>query len=261
MAALALLALLLAGCAGPAPSAPGPAEGANPCGVLRAPAATPAPEAVAFSTGDGVLLRGSLWPGDVGHAVVLVHGLREQRTAWDPLARALAQRGHAVLAFDLRGHGASTTRGDAAYEEANFTREDHQAMEQDVRAALALLRGRAGEAERCLSLVGAGAGATLALRVAALGPDAGRVDAVALLSPEMEHHGLHASEAAQAYGARPSWLAAAKEDTAAAQGAQVLAGALERETLVLMEGGAHGTALLRTSDVQARLLDWMGRNG
>lgn len=46
------------------------------------------------------------------HAVlVVVHGLRDHSARYDTFAEALAQRGYAVYAFDLRGHGRSDGRG------------------------------------------------------------------------------------------------------------------------------------------------------
>jgi pimeloyl-ACP methyl ester carboxylesterase len=48
-------------------------------------------------------------------AVVLVHGSSARGASMHPLARRLARAGYAVLAPDVRGHGASGTRGRIAY--------------------------------------------------------------------------------------------------------------------------------------------------
>jgi pimeloyl-ACP methyl ester carboxylesterase len=85
--------------------------------VLRTPSKQPAdkPEVqkVAFHTADGVTLVGSWYPGAKGQdspCAMLLHEARESRRVpgWDGLARALQDKGFAVLAFDFRGHGDSS---------------------------------------------------------------------------------------------------------------------------------------------------------
>lgn len=84
--------------------------------VLRArvkqPGDRPDVQKVAFHTPDGVTLVGGWYPGTRGQdspCALLVHDARESRRApgWDGLARALQDKGFAVLAFDFRGHGDS----------------------------------------------------------------------------------------------------------------------------------------------------------
>ena len=48
------------------------------------------------------------WPNDDAHAqLVTVHGLGEHSGRWEHVGSFFAERGFAVTAFDLRGHGAS----------------------------------------------------------------------------------------------------------------------------------------------------------
>lgn len=60
---------------------------------------------------DGVRLRMLRWSepasGDASAPIVLVHGLASNARLWDGAARAIAARGHGVVALDLRGHGLS----------------------------------------------------------------------------------------------------------------------------------------------------------
>lgn len=57
---------------------------------------------------DGTHLFRRAWLPDVPHhAVVLVHGFGEHSGRYDETATAFAEAGHAVEAFDLRGHGRS----------------------------------------------------------------------------------------------------------------------------------------------------------
>jgi pimeloyl-ACP methyl ester carboxylesterase len=47
------------------------------------------------------------WRLGSGPAVLLVHGFEDDNSLWSPLIDELADRGRAVVAFDLPGHGAS----------------------------------------------------------------------------------------------------------------------------------------------------------
>jgi dipeptidyl aminopeptidase/acylaminoacyl peptidase len=62
---------------------------------------------VEFRTNDGLKLRGWYVPSRNGAAVVLVHGVSDNRTQLVPEARMLAARGYGVLLFDQRANGES----------------------------------------------------------------------------------------------------------------------------------------------------------
>lgn len=66
--------------------------------------------------GDGRLFVRQAEPPEASRAcVVLVHGLGEHSGRYGHVARALVERGFAVIGWDLRGHGRSSgTRGDVA---------------------------------------------------------------------------------------------------------------------------------------------------
>ncbi len=59
-----------------------------------------------MSVADGVALHVRRRPGE-GVPFLLVHGLASNLHLWDGVAEELADRGHAVVAVDLRGHGHS----------------------------------------------------------------------------------------------------------------------------------------------------------
>jgi acylglycerol lipase len=57
---------------------------------------------------DGTELLTRSWVAETPKAtIVLVHGLGEHCGRWDHVGSFLAERGYAVIAFDLRGHGES----------------------------------------------------------------------------------------------------------------------------------------------------------
>ena len=68
-----------------------------------------------FTTFDGLRLRAKSWSPAKGPSavIVLVHGFTEHSGRYAHLAAHLCQRGHAVCAIDLRGHGGS--QGDRAW--------------------------------------------------------------------------------------------------------------------------------------------------
>jgi pimeloyl-ACP methyl ester carboxylesterase len=80
-----------------------------------------APENVMITTKDNVRLGATYFPSTLGRdavPIVILHGYKEGRTAFNSLARALQTpedprlASHAVLTVDLRGHGSSTTAVD-----------------------------------------------------------------------------------------------------------------------------------------------------
>ncbi len=62
-----------------------------------------------FETGGGLELFTRSWTPDEDprRGMLIVHGLAEHSGRWDHVARFFADRGYAVAAFDLRGHGQS----------------------------------------------------------------------------------------------------------------------------------------------------------
>ncbi len=73
------------------------------------------PELDRFQARDGTWLAYRLYPTAGDRVAVVVHGSAGASGQMNGLARALAAAGFTVLAPDLRGHGASGTRGDVAY--------------------------------------------------------------------------------------------------------------------------------------------------
>jgi pimeloyl-ACP methyl ester carboxylesterase len=69
-------------------------------------ATEPAGEAVFISRPDGTKLRAVV--AGKGPPVVFAHGYSGQLAAWNLVWDTLVERGHRVIAFDLRGHGGST---------------------------------------------------------------------------------------------------------------------------------------------------------
>lgn len=112
-----------------------------------------APEPVSFVTEEGATIYADVY-GTGARGVVLAHGGRFDKASWELQARAFAQAGFRVLAFDFRGYGQS--RGGAA-----------DGRRFDVLAAVRYLR-QAGA--QTVAVVGASMGGDAAAEAAELAP-------------------------------------------------------------------------------------------
>jgi uncharacterized protein len=135
------------------------------------PAATvlPGAEDVAFTTADGLRLRGwfvpAAGPGRArpGPAVLVCNGNAGHRAMRAELAAALARMGLAVLLFDYRGYG------------GNPGRPTEEGLAADARAALDHLAGRPEVDPERVVYLGESLGAAVALRLATERPPAALV--------------------------------------------------------------------------------------
>lgn len=111
-----------------------------------------------YQARDGTALAYRHYPARsaaVGRVAVLVHGSSGSSTSIHALADALAARGVDTYAVDIRGHGASGTRGDIAYVGQ---------LEDDLADFVAVVRKVNPDAP--MTLIGHSAGGGFALRVA-----------------------------------------------------------------------------------------------
>jgi dienelactone hydrolase len=209
------------------------------------------PAGTSFLAGDGVRISADYYapaegrPGDVP-VVMLVHTHRSDRKAWEPLIVPLREAGFAVLALDLRGHGESATtetRQRAIDGDWKLFKE----MQEDLRGAYDWLAKQPHVDRARFAVVGASAGASVALQYAVKDRS---VDAVVCLSPGLNDFGMDAAgDIGQITGRRI--LVLATEDqrdapyTLEKRGAGV-------EVKVYREGPVHGTDMLDAVPQAAR---------
>ncbi len=189
----------------------------------------PAPEELDLQTTDGLRLKAWYYgvPKDSAPAatVILVHDLEGSHTSVEPLALALQELGFAVVAPDLRGHGASTTRAVAGQRESldakKLKRNELEFIPQsaggsvreqsnvrgDIEAVRNWIKRKSDDGELDidrLCVVGSGAGAILAAmwtaadwswQPIATGPQGRQVRAVVLVSPVWATKGITISTA------------------------------------------------------------------
>lgn len=205
-----------------------------------------AAEDMQVETADGVFVRGTYYapPSSPAPALLLTHMLRKNRESWADFARFAQERGFAVLAIDLRGHGQSTQSKKGPVHEGSFVEADFAAMRLDVAAAVQWLRSRPEIAPRGISLVGASIGANVALGYAA---EDSLIATVVLISPGESYRGVRAGPPLQAYGPRPLMLVAAEDDNYSLVSVRKLESLAKgsKDVRVFPEGG-HGTYLLES---------------
>jgi pimeloyl-ACP methyl ester carboxylesterase len=78
---------------------------------------------------DGTALHAEAFGPEGGHTIVLAHGWTEALAFWGPVIERLTTRGHRIVAYDLRGHGASAPAAEDDYSLERFG--------EDVEAVLA----------------------------------------------------------------------------------------------------------------------------
>ncbi len=123
--------------------------------ALSTPALAEGPASVALPAAEGLVLRATWYPSDrpTGRAVLLLHEMCGNRSAWTPFLDGLRAAGIEVLAVDLRGFG--ETGGKMEWD----------AELADARAWLGWIRGQAGVRADRVGIMGESLGAKLALAV------------------------------------------------------------------------------------------------
>ena len=135
---------------------------------------TGAPDLSRFQARDGTWLAYRLYPAPNGardRIAILAHGSSASSIEMNAVAKALAGAGVTAVALDMRGHGASGTRGDIAYPGQ---------LDDDLGDLVAQFRKTYPAAR--FSLIGHSAGAGFALRIAG-GPLGDAFDRFVLLAP------------------------------------------------------------------------------
>jgi pimeloyl-ACP methyl ester carboxylesterase len=96
-------------------------------------------------------------------AILLLHGYGEDRTIWREFSRQLVNRGWAVMAMDLRGHGQSKTRNELPIQAQPEWRKSLHEFPVDLDPALDWLKAQPRIDNRKIVVIGSDVGANLAL--------------------------------------------------------------------------------------------------
>ncbi len=213
-------------------------------------------ETLTLETEDGWQIGATLHlPAAMGKApaVILIHQGGSDRGEWAPYIPPLVARGYVVLAYDVRGHGAS---GEVDDLRALF--DDPQQAPKDLDTVIAYLRDHPAVDELRIAVVGSSIGANLAVAAnhhyGALGVAiAGKTSAARNLTGLQEGEALnlkgmfYIAAAGDQDGERARWAQELYEMTA------------EPRRLWIVEGSAaHGVGVFQDSRATfERVLRWL----
>jgi alpha-beta hydrolase superfamily lysophospholipase len=175
-------------------------------------------EDVRIQTKDGLKLGAGFYgprkAGSRAPAVLIAHAPGTDRTTVHKLSESLSKKGFAVLALDLRGHGASAA--DQSWEELD--RGGRERMwtftQRDLNAAASYLRGRREVHTTNLTVVGVGSGCALALAHAAQDENA---RAVILLDPTEDQLSFSLPDEIRRCGGLPTLVVSPRDGRARAK--------------------------------------------
>ena len=211
---------------------------------------------IVFESADGIQLAGTLYlaAAERPPSLILLHMLGSTRASWVSFASQARSAGYTCLAFDLRGHGESRTKGGEQITYRGFDQDDWLAAAADIDAAKARLLQQGVHPDNIL-LAGASIGASLALIYAAQHPD---IQGVVMLSPGLEYRGIVIEHLVKDFRKRPLLFVTSEGDRYSASSAEqlksVAPGHCELRTYA---GSAHGTDLLASvRNATTQILQW-----
>jgi pimeloyl-ACP methyl ester carboxylesterase len=185
-------------------------------------------------------------------SVVLVHRYMGDRSEWQPLIDALvrADKRYTLLAFDLRGQGASKL---PAGEKPNAPAER---MTADVRAAIAHVVQVTGGKTRGVVLVGSSLGAALISAVSFGEP---RVTALALISPGAAVAGVDVYRPYAEVRNLPAFIAGSTKDPVSREPLEALAKMAMRGTVRRYSVDRHSAGHLGAAEPELwkDLVGWL----
>jgi pimeloyl-ACP methyl ester carboxylesterase len=111
-------------------------------------------------------------------AVLLLHGYGEDRTVWNDFTRQLLNRGWAVMALDLRGHGESKTKNQRPIQASQEWRTSPHEFPVDIDPSLDWLKAQPRINNSKIVVIGTDVGANLALIASGRFPEVKTVVAI-----------------------------------------------------------------------------------
>ncbi|NUM55307.1 MAG: alpha/beta fold hydrolase [Candidatus Hydrogenedentes bacterium] len=210
-----------------------------------------------FATSDGYEIAATMYPVNRPKpaGLILVPMLGTTRDRWTSFANAAQAQGFMSISIDPRGHGGSAMRDGAKTSYKSFDTEDWLGVTNDIAAAKRALIDAGADPEN-IAIVGASIGANLALRYATADPE---IQAVAMVSPGKDYHGVTVEDAIVKMSNRPVLLMDAIGDSYSSETCNALK-ALAKGHCELHEypGAAHGTDLLDTNEnAPGQILLWL----
>ena len=204
------------------------------------------PKKVSLQTQDGVAIKASYYaPANVpAPTIIMLHMYGRTRSDYSLLAKALREKGFAILTLDLRGHGESTYKGSERISYKDLSEEDWKNIVLDVSAAKDYVIKTQGASS--IGILGAGLGADVALSYAAQDED---IALVVLLSPDTNYPAYDPTSTISSYGRRPLLLVATDGDTSSTETiAAMNSDLMGPQRAVILRGDRHGSDMLLTQN-------------
>jgi pimeloyl-ACP methyl ester carboxylesterase len=208
----------------------------------------PLPEAVQVEAEDGLLLSGDFYAAgpDTAPAVLLLHMVDSDRSAWIDFIPSLTGSGYHTLNVDLRGYGAS---GAAA---------DWTAAQDDVLRWYTWMEEQPLIADEGYGVIGASVGATLALVSC---PEKAACKTVVARAPGLDYYSIMPETAlVEGFGSRSALLVTSQLDRPSAYDTRTMAWNTPGEIGIRNYAGqAHGTDLLLVEgdSIAPLILNWL----
>jgi len=156
--------------------------------------------------------------------VVMLHAIGRGKGDWRPLASELARRGIGYLGIDLRGHGGScldVTGSTTSWKNFRHTGMDNEfnQMSRDMEAGMDFLKAHGVDENRVI-VAGAGLGANLAIKLAAMHP---QLMMAALLAPSLNAtRDVLSVNPLHSYGKRPIFIVAPTDEVRAYEEVKII---------------------------------------
>ena len=183
-------------------------------------------------------------------AVLLLHGYGEDRSAWKDFSKELLNRGWAVMAIDLRGHGDSRQKNQRPIQASPDWRTNLHEFPLDLDPALDWLKSRPRIDNNKIVVIGFDVGANLALIASGR---FGEVKTVVAIKPNLDES-LALAGSAQDFQPRSSLMVVAS----AAEGDRIKAAAVKAPSRVLVVPETGGTAKwTMNKQVKDAIFQWL----
>ncbi len=191
--------------------------------------------------------------------IVLLHMLSGDRWDWKDMPRHLSNAGYSVLAIDLRGHGESVYQGKTLRVWRQFDTTDWQKMSQDLGPVLDYIAKQQGfnmVNTHKVGIIGASIGANVAVNYAGAHPK--QVQALVLLSPGLEYHGVQTFTPLTHYENAIFFLSSQEDAYASDSSQRLYKFALGKKKIQIFSDLGHGTDMLTSSPALGKdILDWL----
>lgn len=225
------------------------------------------PERVEYLAADKFKIVGNLYmPPKLNKKIrvpliIFLHGISQSKKIWHPYAVKLAEKGYAVLAIDLRGHGESViNRKEKKLFWRSFSSEDWKYIDSDVVNSIEALKTNHPQVDIAkILIVGSSMGSCVSVVTAEKLKD--KVKGIVLISPFTNYKGIESRVSLVNYGDNPILIIVSKTDKSSFDASSELVKYSQGEhEIVLVKNAGHGTFMLKFEPKLEQIIyDWVDK--